>query len=85
VPASQTLCLRAPEFRTPVFTVALVGWLATGDHAVAGIGGVQINFGALIAFTFVNLSVIAYCGPQERYRTPRTYSTICCCPGSERA
>lgn len=50
-----------PKFRTPVFTVVLTGvvsLLAIGPdlELIASV----INFGALIAFTFVNLSVIAY-------------------------
>lgn len=50
-----------PKFQTPAFNVILVGvicLLAIGP-SLALVASV-INFGALIAFTFVNLSVIAY-------------------------
>ncbi len=62
-----------PRFRTPVFTVVLVGVvsllaIAPTLELVASV----INFGALIAFTFVNLSVIAYFVVRKgRYRTPK--------------
>lgn len=60
-----------PTFRTPVFTVVITGivsLLAIGPdlELIASV----INFGALIAFTFVNLSVIAYYIVQKkRYKT----------------
>src|SRR5699024_8716718 len=49
-----------PRFRTPVYTVIFVGVVsllavAPSLELVAAV----INFGALIAFTFVNLAVIA--------------------------
>lgn len=60
------------RFQTPVFAVVLVGavsLLAMGP-SLALVASV-INFGALIAFTFVNLSVIAhYAVRNRRYRTP---------------
>lgn len=49
-----------PEWRTPAFNVILVGGIALSaiffDLVVAA---ALINFGALVAFTFVNLSVIS--------------------------
>ncbi|MET3919981.1 APC family permease [Arthrobacter sp. UYEF20] len=62
-----------PKFRTPVFPVVLVGVVSLlaitpSLELVAS----MINFGALVAFTFVNLSVIAYfVVRKKRYRTPR--------------
>lgn len=62
-----------PRFRTPVFTVVLVGVVSLfaitpSLELVAS----MINFGALIAFTFVNLSVIAHFVFREhRYKTAR--------------
>lgn len=62
-----------PKFRTPVFTVIL-----TGIVSLAAIGpdleiiASVINFGALIAFTFVNIAVIIYfVVKQKRYKTPK--------------
>jgi putrescine importer len=61
-----------PRFQTPAFDVILVGavgLLAIGPslELIASV----INFGALIAFTFVNLSVIAHFAFQKKqYKTP---------------
>lgn len=62
-----------PKFRTPAFNVILVGVIsllaiAPSLELVSSV----INFGALIAFTFVNLSVIAYfVFRQKRYKTAK--------------
>nr|WP_280635605.1 APC family permease [Bacillus sp. 165] len=60
-----------PRWRTPVYNVLLVGVI--GLSAVfldLGTATSLINFGALIAFTFVNLSVVAYyAGKKKRYKT----------------
>nr|WP_314263840.1 APC family permease [uncultured Moellerella sp.] len=59
-----------PQWRTPAFNILLVGILALGaiwfemDFATA-----LINFGALIAFTFVNISVISQFYIRERRYT----------------
>ncbi|WP_203364598.1 APC family permease [Bacillus sp. REN10] len=62
-----------PRFRTPSFNVILVG--AVSLLAIAPsleLISAVINFGALIAFTFVNLSVIAhFIVRQKRYKTPK--------------
>ncbi|GIN93568.1 amino acid-amine transporter [Siminovitchia terrae] len=62
-----------PKFRTPFFNVIFVGivsLLAMGP-SLELISAV-INFGALIAFTFVNLSVIAYfVFKKKQYQTPK--------------
>lgn len=61
-----------PRRHTPLFAVLLVGVvsllaIAPSLELIASV----INFGALIAFTFVNLSVIAYFVVRRgRYRTP---------------
>ncbi|EPQ5228572.1 APC family permease [Providencia huaxiensis] len=60
----------SPTWRTPAYNVLLVGFLALGaiwfemDFATA-----LINFGALIAFTFVNISVISQFFIRERRMT----------------
>ncbi|CAH2714719.1 Putrescine importer PuuP [Neobacillus rhizosphaerae] len=62
-----------PKFRTPAFNVILVGVvsLLAISPSLELISSV-INFGALIAFTFVNLSVIAhFVFRQKRYKTAK--------------
>ncbi|MGA6580056.1 APC family permease, partial [Providencia sp. NPDC089923] len=60
----------SPTWRTPAYNVLMVGFLALGaiwfemDFATA-----LINFGALIAFTFVNISVISQFFIRERRMT----------------
>lgn len=60
-----------PKFRTPAFNVVLVGFVSLLAIAPSlELISSFINFGALIAFTFVNLSVIAYfIFRQKRYKT----------------
>lgn len=71
-----------PKYRTPVFTVILTGvvsLLAIGPdlELIASV----INFGALIAFTFVNLSVIAYfVVKKKRYKTGKDFFTYVIMP-----
>ncbi|TCP23025.1 putrescine:proton symporter (AAT family) [Scopulibacillus darangshiensis] len=62
-----------PRFRTPAFNVVLVGVvsLLAISPSLELISSV-INFGALIAFTFVNLSVIAhFVFRKKRYKTTK--------------
>ncbi|MGP1939512.1 MAG: APC family permease [Arsenophonus sp. ET-DL9-MAG3] len=60
-----------PRWRTPAFNVILVGILAlTAIWFNIKIATALINFGALIAFTFVNFSVIS----QFYYRERRCYT-----------
>lgn len=59
-----------PKFRTPVFTIVLTGIVslfAIGPNLelIASV----INFGALIAFTFVNLSVIVHFYIRQKRRS----------------
>jgi putrescine importer len=62
-----------PKFRTPAFNVILVGVvsllaIAPSLELISSV----INFGALIAFTFVNLSVIAhFVFRKKRYKTAK--------------
>ncbi|HWO97741.1 MAG TPA: APC family permease [Bacillus sp. (in: firmicutes)] len=60
-----------PRWRTPVFNVLLVGAIAlTAIFLDLKTATSLINFGALIAFTFVNLSVISYyVVKKKRYKT----------------
>jgi putrescine importer len=62
-----------PKFRTPVFNVILVGVVSLLAIAPSlELISSFINFGALIAFTFVNLSVIAhFVFRLKRYKTPK--------------
>ena len=62
-----------PQFRTPAFNVILVGVVSLLAIAPSlELISAVINFGALIAFTFVNLSVIAYfVFRQKRYKTAK--------------
>lgn len=60
-----------PRFHTPAFAVVFVGFVSLLAIAPSlELISSMINFGALIAFTFVNLSVIAYfVFRQKRYKT----------------
>lgn len=60
-----------PKFKTPSFNVVLVGVVSLLAIAPSlEFISSMINFGALIAFTFVNLSVIAYfVVRKKRYKT----------------
>lgn len=64
-----------PKFRTPAFNVILVGIvsLLAITPSLELIASV-INFGALIAFTFVNLSVLAhFVFHQKKYKTGKDF------------
>ncbi|MGG4495017.1 APC family permease [Brevibacillus reuszeri] len=64
-----------PQWRTPVFNVLLVGGVClTAMFFNLEMAAALVNFGALIAFTFVNLSVIAYYAIRlKRYKTPSDF------------
>ncbi|WP_066067611.1 APC family permease [Neobacillus soli] len=71
-----------PKFRTPAFNVILVGVvsllaIAPSLELISSV----INFGALIAFTFVNLSVIAhFVFRKKRYKTGKDVFTYLIMP-----
>jgi len=62
-----------PKFRTPAFNVVLVGIISMiAISPSLELVSSLINFGALVAFTFVNLSVIAHFAiKQKKYKTAR--------------
>jgi putrescine importer len=56
-----------PSFQTPSYAVIFVGVVSLGAIALTlDFVASLINFGALIAFTFVNLTVIVYFAYQRR-------------------
>lgn len=64
-PESVRLC--TPKWRTPAINVLLVGGVALSAISFDLVTATAlINFGALVAFTFVNLSVIAQFYVRER-------------------
>ncbi|MDQ6597432.1 APC family permease [Bacillus salipaludis] len=71
-----------PKFRTPAFNVVFVG--AVSMLAISPsleLVSSVINFGALIAFTFVNLSVIAhFVFKEKRYKTAKDLFTYLIMP-----
>lgn len=71
-----------PRFRTPAFNVVFVGAVSLlAVTPTLELVASMINFGALIAFTFVNLSVIAYfVVRQGRYRTARDFGNYVVLP-----
>ncbi|MGG3468233.1 APC family permease [Neobacillus pocheonensis] len=71
-----------PKFRTPAFNVILVGVVSLLAIAPSlELISSFINFGALIAFTFVNLSVIAhFVFRQKRYKTGKDIFTYLVMP-----
>ncbi|MET3291140.1 UNVERIFIED_CONTAM: putrescine importer [Brevibacillus sp. OAP136] len=61
-----------PKFKTPVFNILLVGLLSLTAMFVDLVTATSfINFGALVAFTFVNLSVIAWYVVRNKRRSPK--------------
>ncbi|WP_328797796.1 APC family permease [Heyndrickxia sporothermodurans] len=51
----------SPKFRTPVYNILIIGAIALSSLFLSLTTAVSlINFGALFAFTFVNLSVISH-------------------------
>ncbi|MFD0829765.1 APC family permease [Neobacillus sp. M.A.Huq-85] len=64
-----------PKYRTPVFNVILVGIISLSAWFFDLVTATSlINFGALMAFTFVNLSVIShYAFRKKMHRTPKGF------------
>lgn len=64
-----------PRWRTPVYNVLIVGVVClTAIFFDLETASAFVNFGALIAFTFVNLSVIAhYTIKLKLYKTPKDF------------
>ncbi|MGG1400028.1 APC family permease [Bacillus salipaludis] len=64
-----------PKYRTPVFNVILVGVISLSAWFFDLVTATSlINFGALMAFTFVNLSVIShYAFRKKMHRTPKGF------------
>lgn len=64
-----------PKFKTPVFNVILAGVVSLlAISPTLELISSLINYGALIAFTFVNISVIAHFVVREkRYKTGRDF------------
>ncbi len=61
-----------PKFNTPVYNILLVSLFALSALVVDLVTAASfINFGALVAFTFVNLSVIAYYFLRNNKRSPK--------------
>lgn len=71
-----------PKFKTPSFNVILAGVVSLLAIAPSlELISSMINFGALIAFTFVNLSVIAhFVFRQKRYKTGKDILTYLVMP-----
>jgi len=72
-----------PKTRTPTFNIVLVGLISLLAAAFTlKLIAAFINFGALIAFTFVNVSVIAWFAIRKgRRRTPKDIVTFIALPG----
>ncbi|MCO7518703.1 MULTISPECIES: APC family permease [unclassified Pseudomonas] len=66
IPASVFARLH-PRYKTPVLNIAVVGLIALSAIFFDLVTATSvINFGALVAFSFVNLSVINHCYIRER-------------------
>lgn len=60
-----------PRFKTPVYNIILIGVFTLSALFLDLVTATSfINFGALVAFTFVNLSVIAHYYVKQRKRSP---------------
>lgn len=63
-----------PEWKTPIFNTLFVGVIAlSAIYLDLETAMSLINFGALVAFTFVNLAVIRQFYYRERLRTTKTH------------
>lgn len=70
------------RFRTPVFATLLVGAISlTALFISLGLAAAVVSFGALVAFSFVNLSVIKHYVIDEGRRTPADLVKYAVAPG----
>ncbi|MFD0620548.1 APC family permease [Paenibacillus sp. GCM10027629] len=61
-----------PAFKTPVYNIILIGIFSLSALFLDLVTATSfINFGALVAFTFVNVSVIAHYYVKQRKRSPK--------------
>lgn len=76
-PVSRLFSFVHPRFQTPSFAVIFVGAVSMlAIPFTLEFVSSMINFGALIAFTFVNLTVVVYfVFRKKEYRTPREVFT----------
>ncbi|WP_310551660.1 APC family permease [Paenibacillus glufosinatiresistens] len=70
-----------PKFRTPVFNIILASLISLSALFISLDTAIKfVNFGALTAFLFVNLSVISHYIIRRRQRSPRDLLIRLVCP-----
>lgn len=70
-----------PKFRTPVFNIVLASVISLSALFISLETAIKfVNFGALTAFLFVNLSVIFHYIVREKGRTPKDLIFRLLCP-----
>lgn len=62
----------SPKYRTPIFNIIIIAFIAMSALVLSlDTAAAFINFGALFAFTFVNVSVISHFFVRKKQRTPK--------------